>query len=106
MFSLNDKTTHDKNDPAWNDLFVKAIANYVLGYSRHALATREDALRHEAFLDSETPGISGMLGKMFGGGLAGISEALRNPGSLFEDGEFAARERMTLLTPACVRPAR
>ncbi len=30
---------------------------------------------------------------MFSAGLSGISEALRNPGSLFEDGESAARER-------------
>jgi len=93
LFSLNDRTAHDRNDPAWNDLFVKAIANYVLGYSRHALATREEAKRQEAFLDSETPGVGGMLGKMFGGGLAGISEALRNPGGLFEDGETAAKAR-------------
>lgn len=93
LFSLNDKTAHEKNDPAWNDLFVRAIANYVLGYSRHALATREEAKRQEAFLDSETPGVGGMIAGMFSGGLSGIVDALRDPRSLFEDGETAARAR-------------
>jgi len=93
LFSLNDQTAHDRNDPAWNDLFVRAIANYVLGYSRHALATRDEASRHQSFLDSETPGIGGMLGRMFGGGLGEVSEALRNPASLFDDDETAATRR-------------
>lgn len=93
LFSLNDKTAHDRNDPAWNELFVRAIANYVLGYSRHALATREDAKRHQAFLDSETPGVGGMIAGMFSGGLSGFADALRDPGSLFEDSETGAKTR-------------
>jgi hypothetical protein len=91
--SLNDRTAHDKNDPSWNDLFVKAIANYVLGYSRHALATREEASRHETFLDSATPGVGGMLAGMFSGGLTAISDAMRDPSGLFDDGESSRRAR-------------
>jgi hypothetical protein len=93
LFMLNDKSAHEKNDPAWNDLFVRAIANYVLGYSRHALATREEARRQQTFLDSNTPGLSGMIAGMFSGGLSGIADALRDPGGLFDDGETAARAR-------------
>lgn len=93
LFMLNDKSAHDRNDPAWNDLFVRAIANYVLGYSRHALATREEARRQQTFLDSNTPGLSGMIAGMFSGGLLGIADALRDPGGLFDDGETAARAR-------------
>jgi len=93
LFTLNDKSAHDRNDPAWNDLFVRAIANYVLGYSRHALATREDAIRQQAFLDRETPGVGGMIAGMFSGGLSGIADALRHPGGLFDDGETAAKAR-------------
>lgn len=83
LFKLNDATAKAGNDPAWNDLFVKSIANYVLGYSRQALASREQAARNEAFLDSKTPGVAGVFGGMASSGLSAMGDLLRSPRSLF-----------------------
>ena len=30
LFRINERTAQAKNDPSWNDLFVKAIANFVM----------------------------------------------------------------------------
>ena len=34
LFDLNDATAGADNDPSWNDLFVKAIASYVMAASK------------------------------------------------------------------------
>ena len=33
LFDINDATDEKKNDPAWSDLFVKALANFLLSTS-------------------------------------------------------------------------
>lgn len=72
LLKINDRTSAAANDPAWNELFVKAIANFVLAASGYEPPSRQEALRHEAFLDLPSSGIGGFFGRMVSGGMAGI----------------------------------
>src|SRR6185503_20636655 len=51
LFAIDEATAEGDNDPAWTDLFVKAIANCVLSVSGYAPPPREVALAREAWLE-------------------------------------------------------
>jgi hypothetical protein len=74
LFDLNDATKDAENAPAWSELFVKAIANYLMALSNFAPPPRDIALAREDWMN--TPGgfeggISGFFKSMFGGGAGG-----------------------------------
>ncbi len=71
LFDLNDRTDEQKNHISWSDLFVKAIANYMMAASGYQPPSREVALKREAWLN-ERDGITGFMSKMVSGGLQGI----------------------------------
>ncbi|MCP1335219.1 hypothetical protein [Futiania mangrovi] len=50
LFNLNDATAHAENHPSWSDLFVKAIANYLMFVSHYEPVSRADALRRDRWL--------------------------------------------------------
>lgn len=53
LFDINDAVADNGGEnPAWSDLFVKAIANVVMASSGYNVPTREEAMRHEAWLES------------------------------------------------------
>jgi hypothetical protein len=79
LLKINDRTATAKNDPAWNELFVKEIANFVLAASGYEPPSRQEALRHEAFLETSSPDIGGFFSRMVSGGLAGIFQAYERP---------------------------
>jgi hypothetical protein len=81
LFDINDATADADNDPAWTDLFVKAVANCIMSASGYAVPTREVALRHEEWLDAPTGGVAGFFAKMAAGGFRGMLEAYREPDS-------------------------
>ncbi|MEO5758654.1 MAG: hypothetical protein ABIQ51_17535 [Mesorhizobium sp.] len=89
LFKINERTATANNDPSWNDLFVKAIANFVMCSSGYEAPTRDVALRRDAFLDHANPEIGGFFGRMVSGGLAGIIEAYRSPADT--EAEWEAR---------------
>lgn len=91
LFRINDRTAAASNDPSWNDLFVKAIANYVMCSAGYEPPTREAALRHETFLEHADPEIGGFFSRMVSGGLAGILGAYHSPADIEADWE--ARNR-------------
>ncbi|MEW6633655.1 MAG: hypothetical protein AB1440_22520 [Pseudomonadota bacterium] len=91
LFRINDQTEAADNDPSWNDLFVKAIANYVMCSAGYEPPTREAALRHENFLDEAAPTLGGFFSRMVSGGLAGILEAYQSPGDI--EAEWEAKNR-------------
>ncbi|MBZ9677169.1 hypothetical protein [Mesorhizobium sp. ES1-1] len=91
LFRINDRTAQADNDPSWNDLFVKAIANFVLCSAGYEAPTREVALRRDAFLEQADPAIGGFLSRMISGGAAGIMEAYRSPEDI--EVEWEARNR-------------
>ncbi|MBZ9659578.1 hypothetical protein LB523_11025 [Mesorhizobium sp. ESP-6-4] len=91
LFRINDRTAAADNDPAWSDLFVKAIANHVMCSTGYEPPTREVALRHENFLDEAAPTLGGFFSRMVSGGFAAILEAYHSPGDI--EAEWEARNR-------------
>ncbi len=73
LFDINDATADAQNHPSWSDLFVKAIANHIMSGSGYRVPSREEALKNEAWLDSEET-TAGFLAKMFEGGFSKIFE--------------------------------
>ena len=50
LFDINDAITDPEANPAWTDLFVKAITNVVMAASGQAIPTREEAMRRDAWI--------------------------------------------------------
>jgi hypothetical protein len=50
LFEINDAIADPQANPAWTDLFVKAITNVVMAASGQAVPTREEAMRRDAWL--------------------------------------------------------
>ncbi len=76
LFDLNDASRPAKNDPGWQDLFVKAIANHLM-FPRGApeAADAEEVLRREAWLKERGP--VGRLFKAIGESMASGDMSLR-----------------------------
>ena len=79
------------NDAGWNELFVKAIANFVLSASGYEPPSRAEALRREAFFENADADIGGFFARMVSGGASGILDAYDEPDGLEQ--EFADRNR-------------
>jgi hypothetical protein len=75
LFEIDAATAAADNHPSWSDLFVKAIANCVLGACGYAAPPRAVALARDAWLerrgelsiDEVLAGMSGGRKKLFGG---------------------------------------
>lgn len=100
LFEINDGTAGARNDPSWNDLFVKAIANFVMCASGYEAPTREEALRHENFLDRADADIGGFFARMASGGGRGMLAAYRLSTDI--DADWEARNQWN---DACARRA-
>jgi hypothetical protein len=50
LFDINDAIADPEANPAWTDLFVKAVTNVVMAASGQAVPTREEAMRRDAWL--------------------------------------------------------
>ncbi|HEX2255830.1 MAG TPA: hypothetical protein VHG92_03850 [Afifellaceae bacterium] len=79
LFDINDATAAAENDPAWTDLFVKAVANCLMAASGYEPPSRQVALRREEWLDSNGGGVGDFFGRMLAGGLRGALQAYREP---------------------------
>jgi hypothetical protein len=81
LFDLNDESREADNHPAWSDLFVKAVANYLMAARGYTVLPREQALRREKWLDEPTRGVKGVFGDMAASlltnGLKGVWQAWR-----------------------------
>jgi hypothetical protein len=92
LFDLNDRSREADNHPAWSDLFVKCVANFLMAARGYAVLSREEALRREAWLDAPTGGVAALFGdmmsSMLSNGLKGIWSAWRE-----EESAWAARNR-------------
>ena len=51
LFDIDEAVADSEPNPAWTDLFVKAVANVIMSASGYAVPSREEALRQEASLD-------------------------------------------------------
>jgi hypothetical protein len=88
LFDINDATREAENHPAWSDLFVKALANFLMAASGYRVPTRQEALRRDAWLNAPTPGVAGFMSQMLAGSLNAVWDAYQN-GTL--DGEPRAK---------------
>lgn len=79
LFDINDASATAENDPAWNDLFVKTIANFMMAASGYQVPSRQEALRREEWLDAPSGGVGGFFNRMAAGGLRGALNAYRQP---------------------------
>jgi hypothetical protein len=93
LFDINDATSEAENCPAWSDLFVKAIANFLMAYSGYQVPSRAEALRREAWLDSPSPGVGGFMSQMLAGGLAAVWDAYKQSDAADAAARSAQRER-------------
>lgn len=87
LFDINDATSEAENCPAWSDLFVKAIANFLMAYSGYQPPSRAEALRREVWLDTPSPGVGGFMSQMLAGGLGAVWDAYTQA----EEADAAAR---------------
>lgn len=78
LFDINDAVTDIDNDPDWPDLFVKAVANYLMAARGYQPLSREEALRRAAWLDDREIGFGDFIGKIMAGGLRGVAAAYRD----------------------------
>ena len=75
LFEIDAAMAEADNHPSWRDLFVKAIANCVLGASGYAAPPRAVALARDAWferrgelsIDEVLLGLTGPIRKLFGG---------------------------------------
>jgi len=83
LFDIHEAAADGPNDPEWNDLFAKALANMVMAASGYTAPPREVALARETWLKSESGGVLGFVSRMAGAAAEPqrILEAYRAPSS-------------------------
>jgi hypothetical protein len=67
LFDLNDRSVQSKNHPAWNDLFVRAVANYLMAASSYKAPSRAVALVREEWLEDDSTDVRGTIVGAFAG---------------------------------------
>ena len=72
LFDINEIVGDVENHPSWPDLFVKAVANYLMAQSGYQAPTRQEALRSEQWRDDDSVSIGGFFSKAMSSGLRGI----------------------------------
>lgn len=96
LFDLNDRTREADNDPAWSDLFVKAVASFLMAARGYTVLSREETLRRDAWLDAPAGGVTAlfgdMLSSMLSNGLRGIWSAWRQEEATPDEAEVRIRE--------------
>ncbi|HQA16816.1 MAG TPA: hypothetical protein PK680_00395 [Novosphingobium sp.] len=63
LFRIKDATLYDVCAPEWKDLFVKGVANFLLGFAGHEALSPERAAELEAFMADDGAGIGGFLAR-------------------------------------------
>ena len=89
LFDINDQTAESENDPAWTDLFSKAIAFSLMASVNHQAVDRGEALRRQEWLDDTTMSVSGFMAGVFSGGLREFGKKMMSDTSV----EGAYRQR-------------
>ncbi|MFM5948710.1 MAG: hypothetical protein ACKOPM_05680 [Novosphingobium sp.] len=63
LFRIKDATLHDANAPEWTDLFVKGVAQFLLGFGGDEPLSEQRASELEAFMAREGHGVGAFLGR-------------------------------------------
>jgi hypothetical protein len=73
LFAINDATAGAHNSSAWDELFVKAIANCIMAASGYSVPTRMQALQRDQWLEARGElSLGNIISSAFSGGLSGI----------------------------------
>ena len=64
LFQIKDATLYETNCPEWKDLFVKGVAQFLLGFAGHEAPTTERMRELEAFMSREGAGIGNFLARV------------------------------------------
>lgn len=77
LFDIDEALADGPANPAWTDLFVKAVANVIMATSGYAVPTREEAMRAEASLDApeQQTSVLAFLLSMVQSNLASVKDA-------------------------------
>lgn len=80
LFDIDEAVEDADPNPAWTDLFVKAVANVIMASSGYAVPSREEALRQEAALDhpQQKSSILSFLLAMVTTNLTSVQDAYRD----------------------------
>ncbi len=70
LFDLNDMTICSDNHVSWSELFVKAIANHIMGYIGYVAPSREEALAQWEWMQDTNINIAGFFKRMVSGSLS------------------------------------
>lgn len=89
LYAIDEARGGQEDDPAWTDLFSKALLNHLMFASGFAPPTREEALRREVWLDETQVKPAAFLGRLVQG-LGSIVSSYRQPD--FQDDYLARRE--------------
>ena len=79
LFDLNDAARGGDTDPAWSDLFVKAIASHLMAHIGYRPLSRREALRRDAWLREDRADIGGFFARMRETGFRTLIEAYGDP---------------------------
>jgi hypothetical protein len=90
LFDIADGADEEASDPAWADLFAKAVASSVMVESGYAAPSRDVVLRQQAWLEEEAEG-AGSRGRMVSSSLAGVHGSWNEASE--EEAELAKLER-------------
>ncbi len=76
LFALDAESAGRANDEAWDDLFVKAVLNHLMGRRAPKLLEAEGMTARQAWLQSPQKGLAAFWGGLFEGGLSGFRQKL------------------------------
>ncbi len=95
LFEINDATVSQPTNPAWMELFCKAIANVLMAHNGYEVPSRESALRSEAWLEQRGElSLGNMLNEIVTKGLNGVLAAYREQSN--EDRAILRLERQRI----------
>ncbi len=72
LFDIADMTAGAKNDAAWTELFVKAVANHLMCAIGYEPPSRDEALSTQKFMADRTVSVGGFFKRMIEGSLSGL----------------------------------
>lgn len=89
LCDINDATAHASNDPAWPDLFAKAIGNHLMMAATFTPADADASAKRDRWLDDQSTDVGGFLGRM----AQGLRDAFGSSGPSVWDAREDQRNR-------------
>ncbi|MEZ5959297.1 MAG: hypothetical protein R3C30_02565 [Hyphomonadaceae bacterium] len=80
MFALDAESNGRVNDPAWGDLFVKAVLCHLMGRRAPEVLEANAMLARQAWLNAPTLGVRASLASIFKGGVSAYKNKVREAG--------------------------